>query len=182
MSSLVVVFPKTEDAKRIRDVCVRHGFDVDAVCTTAAGALSEMNNLDGGIVICGYRLSDMFFTELRECMPAGFEMLLIASNRVLSSVEGSGIMAVSMPLSAFELVNTLSMMQRKAVRRRRRENPRPKARSREEQEIIDNAKALLMERNHMTESEAHRYIQKCSMDNGTNLVETAQMVLTLMSC
>ena len=41
---------------------------------------------------------------------------------------------------------------------------------------------LLMERNHMTESEAHRYIQKCSMDNGTNLVETAQMVLTLMSC
>ena len=115
-------------------------------------------------------------------MPAGFEMLLIASNRGLSSVEGSGIMAVSMPLSTFELVNTLSMMQRKAVRRRRRENPRPKARSREEQEIIDNAKALLMERNHMTESEAHRYIQKCSMDNGTNLVETAQMVLTLMSC
>ena len=33
MSSLVVVFPKPEDAQRIRDVCVRHGFDVDAVCT-----------------------------------------------------------------------------------------------------------------------------------------------------
>ena len=29
----------------------------------------------------------------------------------------------------------------------------------------------------MTESEAHRYMQKCSMDSGTNLVETAQMVL-----
>ncbi len=34
----------------------------------------------------------------------------------------------------------------------------------------------------MTESEAHRYIQKCSMDSGTNLVETAQMILALMSC
>ena len=31
----------------------------------------------------------------------------------------------------------------------------------------------------MTEAEAHRYLQKCSMDNGTNLVETAEMVLTL---
>lgn len=37
-----------------------------------------------------------------------------------------------------------------------------------------------MERNHLTENEAHRYLQKCSMDSGTNLVETAQMVLTLM--
>ena len=38
-----------------------------------------------------------------------------------------------------------------------------------------------MERNNMTEEEAHRYIQKCSMDSGTNLVETAQMVLTLLT-
>ena len=32
----------------------------------------------------------------------------------------------------------------------------------------------------MTEEEAHRYIQRSSMDTGTNMVETAQMVLTMM--
>ena len=32
----------------------------------------------------------------------------------------------------------------------------------------------------MTEPEAHKYLQKCSMDNGTNMVETAQMILTLL--
>ena len=42
------------------------------------------------------------------------------------------------------------------------------------------AKAVLMQRNHLTEEEAHRYIQKCSMDNGTNMVETAQMILMLI--
>lgn len=31
----------------------------------------------------------------------------------------------------------------------------------------------------MTEEEAHRYLQKHSMDNGTGMVETAQMVLAL---
>ena len=41
------------------------------------------------------------------------------------------------------------------------------------------AKSILMERNGMTEEEAHRYMQKCSMDSGTNIVETAQMVLSL---
>ena len=50
----------------------------------------------------------------------------------------------------------------------------------EEQNLIMRAKELLMERNNMTESEAHRYIQKCSMDSGTNLVETAQMVISLI--
>ena len=37
-----------------------------------------------------------------------------------------------------------------------------------------------MGRNNMTEEEAHRYLQKRSMENGTGLVETAQMVLSLM--
>jgi response regulator NasT len=36
-----------------------------------------------------------------------------------------------------------------------------------------------MERNSMTEEEAHRYLQKHSMDNGTNMVETAQMALAM---
>ena len=47
-------------------------------------------------------------------------------------------------------------------------------------EFVDEAKKLLIERNHMTEEEAHRYIQKCSMDSGTNMAEMAQMVLSMM--
>ena len=84
-------------------------------------------------------------------------------------------------LSVYELVNTLEMMLQSAARRRKKERAKPKVRSAEEQHIIDRAKSLLIERNHMTESEAHRYMQKCSMDSGTNLVETAQMVLTLLT-
>ena len=55
-----------------------------------------------------------------------------------------------------------------------------KAALKDEQEMIAEAKALLMERNNMTEEEAHRYIQKRSMDNGTGLTETAQMILSLL--
>lgn len=47
--------------------------------------------------------------------------------------------------------------------------------------MIAEAKALLMERNNMTEEEAHRYIQKRSMDNGTGLTETAQMILSFFA-
>ena len=85
-----------------------------------------------------------------------------------------------MPLKVRDLVNTLEMMSQAQARRRRKQKAQPRKRSEEDQFLISKAKALLMERNHMTESEAHRYIQKCSMDSGTNMVETAQMVISLM--
>lgn len=72
------------------------------------------------------------------------------------------------------------MMAGNMYRRRRRLKARPKERSEEEKKIIADAKRLLMERNHMTEEEAHRYMQKCSMDSGNSLVETARMVFALM--
>ena len=50
-------------------------------------------------------------------------------------------------------------------------------RSQEELALIDRAKALLMDRNGMTEEQAHRYLQKKSMDSGAKLIQTAQQVL-----
>src|SRR5699024_11703622 len=82
--------------------------------------------------------------------------------------------------SDLELVNTIHMMLSKRYKMKK-QRAKPKKRSEKEQKIINDAKALLMERNHMTEEEAHRYIQKCSMDTGTNLVETAEMITTLMN-
>lgn len=120
------------------------------------------------------------YTELVNCLPTHFEMLLMASQRVLSEGVGSGIMSVAMPLKVQDLLNTLEMMVANAERRRKKRKTMPKVRSDEDRKVLDEAKALLMERNGMTEEEAHRYIQKCSMDSGTNLVETAEMVLSMM--
>ena len=49
MSSIVIVLPKIEDGKRIRDILAKRGYEIDAVCSTAAAALGEMNNLNGEI-------------------------------------------------------------------------------------------------------------------------------------
>jgi len=73
------------------------------------------------------------------------------------------------------------MMVESLSRRRKKLKSQPKERSMEEKELIRQAKELLMERNHMSETEAHRYIQKCSMDSGTNMVETAQMIVSLIN-
>ena len=89
------------------------------------------------------------------------------------------MVCLSTPLKVHDLVSTLEMMSAAQIRRRKKKKQEPAKRSSEERELLNQAKHILMERNHMTEEEAHRYIQKCSMDSGTNMIETAQMVISL---
>ena len=153
MTNIIVALPKQEDARGIKNVLVRNGFQVAGVCTTGAQAISQADGLNDGIIICSFKLADMVYSELHDCMPHGFEMLLMASNRLLSECEGNGIVCLSMPLKVNDLISTVGMMCDGIQRRRR---------------------------NHMTEEEAHRYLQKCSMDSGTNIAETARMALSMM--
>lgn len=179
MTGIIVAFSKTEGARSIKNILVRSGYPVAAVCSTGAQALSQADCLDSGIVICGHRMPDMIFSRLRDDLPEGFEMLLIASGSVLEECDGS-VMSLAMPLKVHELIDTVGMMVHNIESRRRRYREAPKKRSQQEAAWIREAKELLMVRNRMTEQEAHRYIQKCSMDSGTNLAETAQMILAMM--
>mgnify|MGYP007065998705 CR=1 FL=1 len=61
------------------------------------------------MLICGHRLPDMNYLDLAECMPRDFEMLLLASARVICEVPPS-ILLVEMPMKASDLVNTVSMI------------------------------------------------------------------------
>lgn len=180
MINIIVVLPKLEDAKGVRGILMKNGFQVTAVCTTGAQALSQLDELNDGIIICGYKMTDMIYKELHDCLPKGFDMLLMVSRNMINDCMDNDIICLSMPLKVHDLINTIEMMSQAIMRRRRKAKQAPKMRSAEETALIKEAKELLMNRNNMTEEEAHRYIQKCSMDSSTNMVETAQMVLAMM--
>ena len=166
MNNIVIAFPKKEVANSIKKILAQSGYTVTAVANTGASALSSMNGLNMGIIICGYRFSDMMYSEVYEYMPKEFQMLLIASAAGIMEKNVDNLMSLSMPLKVHELLQTVEMMDYTITRRRK---------------MLSSAKAVLIERNGFSEEEAHRYIQKRSMDNGTGLVETAQMILSLMT-
>lgn len=179
MTNVIVAFSKPEDGKSIKNILVRSGIHVVAVCTLGAHAIQCMEDLNSGIIVSGYRFEDMMFRELHDCLSPGFEMLLVASPARLSADVPDDMIVLSLPLKVQDLMGTLNMMTQAQMRRRKKERLSPRGRSEEESQMIAGAKAVLMERNSMSEAEAYRYIQKCSMDSGTNMVETAQMVMSL---
>jgi len=179
MIGIVVLFPKTDNARMIKGLLVKSGFTVVALCTTGAQAMSAVDDLSEGIVVCGYKYPDMMYNELRAELPECIDMMLVAGAASLQDVTEKGIVCVEMPIKAGILVETLSSMVEDAERRRRERKQKPRVRTGEEKETIDGAKSLLMRKNGMSEEEAHRYLQKISMDTGTGLVEAAEMVMLI---
>ena len=57
-SSIVIALPKIEDAKKIRTILNRHGLTVASVCSSVSNALASISELDSGVLICGYKLTD----------------------------------------------------------------------------------------------------------------------------
>ena len=175
MSNIVIAFPKKEVAQNIRKILSQSGYSVQAVCSTGAQALASVNNLENGILICGSRFIDMMYMEIHDYLPPEFQMLLIASPTSIQEREVENLVCLELPMKVHELLQTLEMMEGQIRRRRKRLRNIPRQRSEEDRQMIEQAKALLMDRNKFSEEEAHRYIQK-----RTGLVEVAQMILSLM--
>ena len=180
MGVIVVVLPKLENAKKVKKILLEHGFQTVFACSSASSALQMVGEYSYGLVISGYRMPDMYYLDLVDCLPRDFESILLGSEETVAQV-GAGILSLTMPIKAYDLVNTADMVLRQLERRIKKENPgHPKNGVRRNRIISVMQNLLLMERNYLTEEEAHKYLQKCSMDNGTNMVETAQMILTLL--
>lgn len=180
MTNIIVAFPKPEEAKTIKTLLVRNGYSVLAACTSGAQVLSNADGLRDGLIVCGYKLTDMLYTELHECLPPEFEMLLMAGKGYWNECVGNDMVCLAMPLKVHELISTVGMMVENLERRRRKRHLAPKVRKPEEEKLISEAKGLLMERNNMNEEEAHKYLQRCSMESGTKLAETAEMILAML--
>ena len=179
MINIIVLFPKLEQAKSIRNLLVRNGFDVTATCTTGAQAIQNIDNLDQGIVICGYQFADMLYSELRQYLPSTFEMLLVASKNHWVDCRENDIVCLSMPLKVQDLIDSVHLLFRTVEIKRKKRKQNPKERTEEEKAVIYSAKCMLMEQKGFSAEEAHKYLQKKSMDSGRGMVETAQMVLDI---
>lgn len=180
MANVIVAFSRQEDAANIKKILIRSGFSVVSACTCGAQVLAEAEALGGGIVVCGCRLKDMEFIHLAEDLPLEFGLVMVsAPGRHLGRIPDR-VWCLSSPLKIQELVETLRMVEEQQERRRRNRKNQPVKRTKAEKQTLAEAKELLMRRKKMTEEEAHRYIQKRSMDNGVGMLETAQMVLQLM--
>jgi len=188
MKNIIVAFTDHPAAQKIRTILTYNGFTVAGVCTSGAQVLSLIRRLSGGgIVICASKLHDMTTEFLAEQLTPEYDFLMLMHSNESTMNESQGIFSLMLPLKKSDLLDSVNMLLKtrelKPVKNvfidkinegKPVEKP---GRSPEEKKLIESAKSVLMERNHMTEEQAHRFLQKRSMDNGSRLIDTANSIL-----
>ena len=173
MERVVVAFANDESRHRIARLLEAGGYPPAACCASGGEAIRAVRKMGGAAVVCGFKLRDMTAAELAGSLRGMASVLVVATAAHLEFCEGENLFKLAVPASRAELLASLQMLFRETGRRPRSSAPRGE----EEMRLIRRAKELLMDVNHMSEAEAHRFLQKRSMDAGLKLAETARLVL-----
>ncbi|MBQ9329414.1 MAG: ANTAR domain-containing protein [Oscillibacter sp.] len=174
MDRLVVAFSSDEAQRRIRRLLESEGYSPFLCCAAGAEAVRAVRKMGSGTVICGSRLRDMTANQLAADLLGQAVVLVVAAAERLDLCEGENLYKLASPATRSDFFSVLELTRQVEERRLRRPPPRRDA---SEQRLIREAKALLMSVNRMSEAEAHRFLQRASMNSGLKLAEAAQTII-----
>ncbi len=178
MSSILVANSNADYAKKIAAVLRSGGLNVSGVCTTGSQVMDFTNrHYQGGIVICSEKLMDMPALNLPRVVGSGYDFLFILKAPMPNVSDSLTCTSLILPINRMDLISTVNMLLSISDYSSLSIKKKIASGTLDEKQMIETAKNLLIERNHFTEAQAHRFIQKKSMDTGKKMIETALIIL-----
>lgn len=171
---IVVAFSNENNRNRIAELLEVSNHIPRKLCRSGKEAIRSIREMGHGLVVCGYKLTDMTADDLAYDLGDSALVLVVAPPPMLSMCENISICKLPTPIKRADFVSTVEMLLELESQKAPLSIPK---RSDEEKELIKQAKMILMEKCSMTEPEAHRFIQKKSMDTGFKLISTARIII-----
>lgn len=172
MGQIVVAFERQSNCQRLKEVLESTGEFSCLICRSAAQVKRTAAKLRPDAVVCGFKLADESCESLYFDLPQRCPILMVAPQAQLELCSVPEVLKLPAPVSRTELLSCVRLLVQLAQGREG-----PAQRTEEEQALVEQAKRLLMEQAGMTEEQAHRFLQKQSMNAGARLADTARLVL-----
>ncbi|ADL52561.1 ANTAR domain-containing response regulator [Clostridium cellulovorans] len=169
MKRIIIAFPREQNCNGVVSIFKKIGINDIQICDSGIKVLELVEGSTKGLIICSYRLKDMFSSKLINQIPEGYSMLMLVANPSLCESIDSRISVLTLPINKGNFLATINMLLNK--------NKFKKSLSTEENLIIQKAKDLLIKERNFTEQQAHRYLQVNSMNNGRKMIETSKRIL-----
>lgn len=174
MDRVIVAFESENSRLRVKDMLEREGIIPSVCLSSGADVLRAALRMSGSVIVCGFKFGDMSAVELAASLPAHCALLVVAPAVQLDFHDSGNVFKIAAPVSRSDLAASVRMLMQADHRTDKKPLPN---RTEDDNETIARAKRLLMERNNMLEEEAHRFMQKKSMDSGSRLVVVARQIL-----
>jgi hypothetical protein len=196
--NIILAFPDGAMNEKLRKILLSVGLQVAGEVGSRPQLLQAATRLEGGgVVILPARLTGFPSATLTSDLSDEYDLLILLSGDQAWDNSRAGVFALRTPIRPIELTDSVRMLleTRQLVSPIRRhpplahqpyaaappgeekKEPKPSSRTQEDRKLIDQAKQVLIVRNSMSEEQAHRFLQKRSMDSGNPLVAVARQIL-----
>lgn len=171
--NVFIAFSKKETALSIAKMVVSAGYRVVSVSTSITGTMHSVTYYKDGIIICDCGKNGMYLKDAIYDLPDSFSLVLIGNRDHLAGYNGDRIFKLATPLKKTDLMCSLDMLRTVESSY----TPAVNSKNDDERKMIDRAKRTLIDVYSMTEAQAHRYMQKKSMDTGRKMSDIARIII-----
>ncbi len=170
MARIVIACASEESRTQLSRLLSSSGFSVFRCCASGSDLRRTINECEDGLVILLGSLPDCKIDDLQWDYGDRIQILLIARPAVLADCESPEVFRLPLPASAQAVIGAVEMLAQL------HQMQLPKRRGTDKQ-IVEQAKRLLMQRQGLTEPEAHRAIQQYAMNHGLKMADYAAQIM-----
>ncbi len=170
MARIVIAGRSAQSREQMASLLSSSGYPVYRLCSGAGELRRVLNDCDDGLLILAGQLPDCSADELFWDYGSQVQILLIARPPVLEACEEAGVFRLALPTSQQAVLGAVEML----TQLHRMRLPR---RSADEKQLVEEAKALLMRRDGLTEPQAHRMLQQAAMSRGLRMADCAAQII-----
>lgn len=175
MDQILIAAPE-KTADKLSAILANVGIEPEECVYTGEAAISACQQ-EGALLLTTYKLEDMAGAELAAQLGAETDVLMIIPQDFEEELP-ENVLALRNPVSQDALAQAVRTMLHCRARTAALSKKIAKLeRTLEDRKVIDRAKGRLMDALHLTEAQAHHYIQKKSMDAGRRIADVAREVL-----
>lgn len=172
-NNIIVAFSNEKLSNNISGILAKSGMGMCYVCSNFMEVRKQCAYLGGGILICGYKLADEAIISVIDDISERFNIMLIGNLSQLDLCDDEKVFKLAVPLKREDLLYSVTMLANMNLQ----STYHMSIRKENEVKIIDKAKSILIDKYSMTEEQAHRYIQRKSMNTGVKMIDVAQAIV-----
>lgn len=166
---IIVGFSNNRICSIVCKVLNKYGISPDCICNTGIGIRKMADYFNEGIIICGDTFYDEPLVNIVEDLWQNFNIILIGKYDKINICEDNKAYKLVTPLKMEELIGALELKLCEKTFNRKNLKDR--------ENLLESAKIVLFKKYNFNEAQAHKYMQKLSMEKGKKLTEIAQNII-----
>ena len=170
MPRIVIAAAQEESRAQVSRLLSSSGFPVFRCCASGSELRRTVNECEDGLVILMGSVPGCKPDELQWDYGDHIQILLIGKPAALERCESPEIFRLALPVSGQMVIGAVNMLSQLHQMRLPR-------RSGSEKQTVEQAKQILMERDGITEPEAHRAMQQYAMRHGMKMADYARQIV-----